>query len=125
MGARGGGRWWGEGGRVFFGFAVDDGREGGGVEPGGADDVGAALLFEEEGEPEGEFGAVGGAEGGGFALEMGVSGWFLGGKGGGGRTPRRWMLSRRWRGTIVTSSISATKATSAWVRPGGRGSAIL
>lgn len=71
MGARGG-RWrWGEGGGVFFGFPVDDGREGGGVEPGRADDVGAPLLFEEEGEPEGEFGAVGGAEGGGFALEMG------------------------------------------------------
>lgn len=71
MGARGGGWRRGEGRGVFFGFAVDDGREGGGVEPGRADDVGAALLFEEEGEPEGEFGAVRGAEGGGFALEMG------------------------------------------------------
>lgn len=34
------------------------------------------------------------------------------------------MLSSRWRGTTVTSSISATKATSAWVRPAGRGSAM-
>jgi len=41
------------------------------VQPGGRDDVGAALLFEEEGEPEGEFGAVGRAQGGGFALEIG------------------------------------------------------
>ncbi len=35
------------------------------------------------------------------------------------------MVSRRWRGTTVTSSISARKDTSAWVRPGGRGSAIV
>jgi hypothetical protein len=35
------------------------------------------------------------------------------------------MLSSRWRGTTVTSSISARKATSAWVKPGGKGSAIL
>lgn len=35
------------------------------------------------------------------------------------------MLSSRWRGTTVTISISARKATSAWVRPGGSGSAMV
>lgn len=60
-----GGGWWrgGELVRVDFGLAVDQVVEGGGVEPRGWDDVGAALLFEEEGEPEGEVGAVGWFEG--------------------------------------------------------------
>lgn len=35
------------------------------------------------------------------------------------------MLSSRCRGTIVTISISARKATSEGVRPGGKGWAIL
>jgi len=35
------------------------------------------------------------------------------------------MLSRRWRGTTVTISISARKDTSAWVIPGGRGRAAI
>lgn len=39
-------------------------------------------------------------------------------------TLRRFMLSRRWRGTTVTSSDSQRKATSAGVRPGPRGAAI-
>lgn len=38
------------------------------MQPGGREDVGAALLFEEEGEPEGEVGSVWWAEGRGFAL---------------------------------------------------------
>lgn len=45
--------------------------------------------------------------------------------GGRKRTASRSMLSSRWRGTTVTSSISARKATSGWVRPGGSGSAIV
>lgn len=44
---------------------------------------------------------------------------------GGGRTERRVKLSRRWRGMTVTSSISARKADSGGVRPGGRGRAIV
>jgi len=43
----------------------------------------------------------------------------------GKRTPSREMRSRRWRGMTVTSSISARKATSGWVRPGGSGSAMV
>ena len=35
------------------------------------------------------------------------------------------MASRRWRGTTVTSSISARKATSEGVRPGFRGAAMV
>jgi hypothetical protein len=71
--------------------------------------------------------------GGGFCpvCENGVGEFFsvllrgLGGIGGGGLTLNKSILSSRWRGTTVTSSISARKATSAWVRPGGRGSAIV
>ena len=39
-------------------------------------------------------------------------------------TLSRGMLSSLWRGTTVTISISATNATSEWVRPGGSGRAI-
>ena len=39
------------------------------MEPRRWEDVCAALLFEEEREPEGEVGSVRGAEGGGWALE--------------------------------------------------------
>lgn len=42
-----------------------------------------------------------------------------------GLTLSRSMLSRRWRGTIVTSSISQRKATSAGTRPDGRGKAMV
>jgi hypothetical protein len=42
-----------------------------------------------------------------------------------GRTLSSLMLSSRWRGTIVTISISQRKATSAWVSPGGSGRAIV
>lgn len=38
---------------------------------------------------------------------------------------RRGIDSRRWRGTIVTSSFSHRKATSDGVSPGGSGSAML
>lgn len=51
-----------------MGFLEEEKVEGGGGEPGGGEDVGAVLAFEEEGEPEWEGGAVGGLEGGGGAL---------------------------------------------------------
>lgn len=35
------------------------------------------------------------------------------------------MLSRRWRGTTVTSSISHRKAASEGTRPRGRGKAMV
>jgi hypothetical protein len=137
VGARGVGRRVGEDFWVELGLVVDYFGKGGWVQPGRGEDVGAALFFEEEGEPEGEVGSVWGAEGGGFALFVGGFGEFLffcfvglfGGAEeeegwGGGVTLNKSMLSNRWRGTTVTSSISARKATSAWVRPGGRGSAI-
>lgn len=60
--------------RLAEGFGVDDGLEAddlgerGWVQPGGRHDVGAALFFEKEGEPEGELGAPGGLEGWCFAL---------------------------------------------------------
>jgi len=44
---------------------------------------------------------------------------------GGVHTVRRERDSRRWRGITVTLSISQRKATSAGVKPGGRGSAIV
>ena len=50
---------------------------------------------------------------------MGVDG------GGGALTPSNCRPSRRWRGTIVTSSISQRKAVSGGVRPGGRGWAMV
>ena len=46
-----------------LGFVFEDFIEGGGEQPGRGEDVGSALAFEEEGEPEGELGAVGWAEG--------------------------------------------------------------
>lgn len=65
-----GGRRWGfaEGLGVGDGFEADDFGERGWVQPGGRDYVGAALFLEEEGEPEGELGAVRRFEGRGFAL---------------------------------------------------------
>src|SRR5438128_1910539 len=68
LGGSGGGRGGGGGGRVgesfgvFFGLAADEVGEGGWVQPGRRDNVGAALLLEEEGEPQGEVGAVWWAE---------------------------------------------------------------
>ena len=61
----------GEGVGRLLGLAVDDLGEGGRVQPGGRDDVGAALLLEQEGEPEREVGAVRGAKGRGLALRVG------------------------------------------------------
>lgn len=60
----------GEGVLVFVVLRLDfeDKFEGFGVEPGRGEDVGAALAFEEEGEPEGEGGASGWKEGGDGAL---------------------------------------------------------
>jgi hypothetical protein len=43
----------------------------------------------------------------------------------GERTERRLRLSRRWRGTTVTISISQRKATSIGVRPAWRGNAMF
>jgi hypothetical protein len=54
--------------RLAGGLELEDCGERRGREPGGREDVGAALAFEEEGEPEGEGGALGGNEGGGAAL---------------------------------------------------------
>ncbi len=112
----------------------EDSFEGGGEEPRGWEDVGAALAFEEEGKPEGEVGAVRWAEvrcwalGGGMLVmrlrgdeEKGV----CGGVDGGERTERRFRLSRRCRGTTVTISISQRKATSIGVRPACRGNAMI
>lgn len=48
---------------------LERGRE----QPGGRDDVCAALLLEEEGEPEGQVGAARGSEGWGLALSMSQS----------------------------------------------------
>lgn len=47
---------------------LEDSVEGGGEEPGWGENVGAALAFEEEGEPEGDGCAVGWPEGGCWAL---------------------------------------------------------
>lgn len=108
--------------------------EGGGVEPRGREDVGAALALEEEGEPEGNIASSGRSEGWCWALwgadvshspargaevtatrpTHGVS----------TLTPNRSILSSLWRGTTVTSSISQRKATSEGVRPAGKGRAI-
>jgi hypothetical protein len=92
------------------------------------------LAFEEEGEPEGEGGAMWWAESGSWTLEVldwvaarekegegacvvGLAGWEL--------TERRLRLSRRWRGTTVTISISQRKATSIGVRPACSGNAMV
>jgi len=48
---------------------LEDSVEGGGEEPGWGENVGAALAFEEEGEPEGDGCAVGWPEGGCWASE--------------------------------------------------------
>lgn len=48
----------------------EDFVEGGGEEPGWGEDVGSALAFEKEGEPEGELGAEGWAEGLCCSLEV-------------------------------------------------------
>lgn len=84
------------------------------------------MFLEEEGEPEGDLAAVGRAKGRRFSLswkeKLGTVSMqeqkdML--------TPSSSMLSRRCRGTIVTISISARKATSDGVSPGGKGWAIF
>ena len=67
-----------EGERVAFGLAVEDVGERGRVQPAWREDVGAALFFEEEGEPEGEVGSVRRAEGGGWALNAYTRTWLDG-----------------------------------------------
>ena len=59
-----------EGLRGGFSFVFEDFVEGGGEEPGRGEDVGSALAFEEEGEPEGEGGSVGWSEG--FCCALGA-----------------------------------------------------
>jgi hypothetical protein len=49
----------------------------------------------------------------------------MAGFGGVGHTPSNSRLSSFWRGITVTISISQRKATSAGVRPGGRGNAMV
>lgn len=63
-------RWRREGVLVFvvLGLDFEDELQRFGVEPGRREDVGTALAFEEEGEPEGEGGASGWEEGGDGAL---------------------------------------------------------
>lgn len=61
-------------------FELEHFAEGFGVEPWWGHDVGAALAFEQDGEPEGEVGALGWDEGFGWALgELSIStvAWFL------------------------------------------------
>lgn len=133
----------GEGLGVNSGFLVDDFAQGVWVQPRGRQDVGSALLFEEKSQPEGKVSAMRGTQGRGFALrrqERRVSALSAAGSSletgeRRGEGPGVWvlckeltlsssMLSSRWRGMTVTSSISARKETSAGVRPGGSGSAI-
>ena len=63
-------RWRREGVLVFvvLGLDFEDELQRFGVEPGRGEDVGTALAFEEEGEPEREGGASGWKEGGDGAL---------------------------------------------------------
>lgn len=49
-------------------LGAEDRFQRGRMQPGWRDDVGASLAFQQEGEPEGKGGAVGGLEGGGWAL---------------------------------------------------------
>lgn len=68
VGARGRRRRLAEGLRVDDGLEADDFGERGRVQPGGRDDVGAALFLEEQGQPERQLGALRRFEGRGFAL---------------------------------------------------------
>lgn len=103
-------------------------------------DVGAALAFEEKGEPEGEGSGEGWVQRVGWALGGEVVSWgVVGGEGGPVcssyecmeavvrellLTPKSSRASRRWRGMTVTCSISARKPTSLGVSPAGRGRAM-
>lgn len=99
------------------------------MEPRRGHNVGASLFFEKDGEPQGQIGSVGRAQLGSRALLQLVRNVIrsfytvltrleqL--------TERSSMLSSRWRGTTVTSSISHKNATSEGIKPGGRGKAML
>lgn len=82
------------------------------------------MAFEEEGQPERERGTSGWEERFNRTLEMVSFGGVERKQFGGALTPSSSRPSRRWRGTIVTVSISARKAISEAVTPRGRGKAI-
>jgi hypothetical protein len=100
------------------------------VEPCWWHDVGAALLLEEERKPEGQLGTMWWSQGRSRALDgngqlgawdMMVRFWSVEA----GRTLSSSIPSSRPLGTTVTISISQRNETSAGVRPGGCGWAIL
>lgn len=94
-------------------------------------DIGTTLFLKEEGEPEGKLGTMWWSEGGSCALDRDKSAESSHTKKArlrsvrAGRTLRRSILSSRPLGTTVTISISQRNETSAGVRPGGCGWAIL
>lgn len=97
------------------------------MEPCRGHDIGASLLFEKNCQPERQVGAVWRAKLRSRALLF----IWLEDEGKGSSRYMEWlterssMLSRRWRGTTVTSSISHRKAASEGTRPRGRGKAMV